>query len=81
MISGSVFSHDKHILLALEKNAFLGSSKLVSPSMEPSPRRSGLPTRSPHWHREKEEDPHLHTRDIQEQSLRDYAQQYLSIMT
>jgi hypothetical protein len=63
MISRSIFSHDKYILLALEKNAFLDHSKSVSPSMKLMPHRSELPTASPRWHRQKEEDPHLHTRD------------------
>jgi hypothetical protein len=62
MISGIVFSHDKHILRALEKNAFLGHSTLASPSTEPNPYRFGLPTGNPHWHHQKEEDPHLYTR-------------------
>jgi hypothetical protein len=81
MISGSVFTHIKHILLALEKNAFLGHSKPTSPNTEHSPHWSGLPTSSPHQHHRMEEDSHLHTTDIQEQSLSDYAQQDLSIVT
>jgi hypothetical protein len=63
MISGGVFSHVKHILLALEKNAFLSHSKPLSHSMEPSPHQSRLPTGITHWHWRKEEDPHLHTGD------------------
>jgi hypothetical protein len=63
MIKGTVFSHDKHILLALEKNAFHNHSKPVSPSKAPNPHQSGLPTGSPHWYCLKKEDPHLHTRD------------------
>jgi hypothetical protein len=64
MISGSVFSHIKRILLSLGKNAFLGNSKpVMGPNMELSPHRFRLPTGSPHRHHRKEEDPHLHTRD------------------
>jgi hypothetical protein len=47
----------------------------MGPSMAPSPHQSGSPTGSPRRHNRKEEDPHLHTRDIQEQSLSGYAQQ------
>jgi hypothetical protein len=46
MMSRSVSSHIKYILLALEKNVFLGHSKPVSPNMEPSHHWSGLPTGS-----------------------------------
>jgi hypothetical protein len=63
MISGSIYSHVKHILLALEKNVFLEHSKPMSPSTEPSPHRSRLPTGSPCRHHRKEEDPQLHTGD------------------
>jgi hypothetical protein len=81
MISESVVSHDKHILLTLEKNAFLSHFKPTSPCTEPNPHRSGLPTSSARRHRRKEEDHHLHTRDIQEQSLSHYTQHDLSVMT
>jgi hypothetical protein len=77
MFSGSIFSpHVKYILFALEENAFLDHSKLaMSPSIEPSPYWSGPPIDSSLRHHRKEEDPHLHTRDIEKQSLSDYAQQ------
>jgi hypothetical protein len=63
MISRSVSSHVKYILLALEKDVFLGHSKPASPSTELSPHRSGLPTGSPCRHHRKEEDPHVHIGD------------------
>jgi hypothetical protein len=54
----------------------------VTPCGEPSIHRSVPPTVSPHRHRQKEEDPHLHTNEIQQdQSLGIYAQQELSVMT
>jgi hypothetical protein len=54
---------------------FIGQSKPMSPSTESSPHWSGLSTGIPHQHRRKEEDPHIHTREIQqEQSLSNYAQ-------
>jgi hypothetical protein len=55
----------------------------VSPSREASPHWYGSPTNKPcRHHRKKEEDPHLHIDKIQQdQSLSDYAQQDLSIMT
>jgi hypothetical protein len=64
MFSGSGFSHDKHIQLALEKNASRIHSMHASLSRAPSPHRSGLPIGIPHQHRQKEEDPHLHTQEI-----------------
>jgi hypothetical protein len=71
----------KHIILTLEKNAIIGRSTPASPSREPNPHRSRPPIDTPRWHCRKEEDPHLHTKDIQqEQSLSDYAQQDLSVM-
>jgi hypothetical protein len=63
MISGNIFSHVKHILLALEKDAFLGHFKPVSLSTKPNPHRSRLATDSPRWYYRKEEDPHLHMED------------------
>jgi hypothetical protein len=66
----------KDIHLTLEGDAFLG---LFKPRMglntEFSPHQFEPPTGSPRQHRQKEEDPHLHTRDIQKQSMSDYAQQ------
>jgi hypothetical protein len=56
----------------------------MSPSSEHSSHRSGYLTDSPRWcHRRMEEEhPHLHTEKIQqEQSLSDYAQQDLSVVT
>jgi hypothetical protein len=55
----------------------------VSPYRESSPPQSGPPTDSPHRHRRKEEeDPHLQTDKIQqEQSLSDYAQEDLFVVT
>jgi hypothetical protein len=63
MISGSTFSHVKHIFLTLEKNAFLDHSKHSSPSMDHNPHRSGLLTGSTRRHYRKEEDPHMHIED------------------
>jgi hypothetical protein len=57
-------------------------SKPMGPSREPNPHRSAPSTDTPlqyHW---KEEGPHLHTEDIQqEESLRDYALQDISVVT
>ena len=82
-VCGSGYSqYVKYILFALEENAFLGRSKpAAGPSKESIPHRSGPPTDSPRRHRRKEEDPHLHTKDTQEQSLSDYAQQDLPVVT
>jgi hypothetical protein len=83
MFSRSDFSqHIKYILFALEENAFLGQSKpMVGPRKEFSPCWSRSSPGSRHRHHRKEEDAHLHIGDTQEQSLSDYAQQDLSVMT
>jgi hypothetical protein len=60
---------------------FTDQSESAGPSMKPSPQWSGLPNGSPHQHHWMKENPHLHTTDIQEQSLSDYAQQDLSVVT
>jgi hypothetical protein len=49
--------------LPLKRMPFIERSRHVSPSREPSPHRSGPLTNSPRRHCQKEEDPHLHTRD------------------
>jgi hypothetical protein len=76
MLHEGLVSLVEHILFALEENVFLSHSKpVIGPNMEPSPHQFGLPTDSTHRHCRKEEDPHLHTRDIEKQSLSVYAQQ------
>jgi hypothetical protein len=68
----------QYIFFTLEGNDLHQRSKPVDPSTKSNPYLFGAPTDNPHQHRRKEEeDPHLH----KEQSLSDYAQQDLSIVT
>jgi hypothetical protein len=61
--------------------SFIRRPTPVTPSREPNIHRSGPPTVSPRRHHQKEEDPHLYTKERQqEQSLSNYAQQDLSVM-
>jgi hypothetical protein len=63
--------------------SLVGRPTPVSPSREPNPHQSESPTNNPYRHHQKEEeDPYLHTDKIQqEQSLSNYAQQDLFIVT
>jgi hypothetical protein len=64
--------------------SFVGQPTPTSHSREPSPHWSGSPTDNPrrhHW-KEEVEDPHLDTdKNITRESLSDYAQQDLFIVT
>jgi hypothetical protein len=72
----------QNILFARKENVIHWCSKPEDPSTEFNPHRFGLPTDNPHWQRRQEEAaPHLHTKNQQEQSLSDHAQQDLSEVT
>jgi hypothetical protein len=63
-VCGSDFSHGQDIPFALKGNTIHQHSKPGDPSTESNPRRFGLPTDNPRWHRRQEEAvPNLHTED------------------
>jgi hypothetical protein len=49
--------------LPQKRMSFIGPSTPMSPSTEPNPHRSGLPTVCPRRHHRKEKDHHLHIED------------------
>jgi hypothetical protein len=67
----------QNVLFTLKENVIHRHSKPEDPSTEFIPHRFGLPTNNPRRHRRQEEaNPHK-----QDQSLSDYAQQDLAMVT
>jgi hypothetical protein len=74
--------NDQNILFALKENVIHQRSKPGDPNTESNPHQFGLLTDNPDWHHRKEEAvPHLHTEKQQQQTLSDYTQQDLSMVT